>query len=118
MKSKRIFVLSISLLSVIIVIQSIILIKPFNRKAVRTPDTAILLAKAALVRRYGEAEFKEMEFDAVVFGTKPNYWYICEYDPNVYGYAPHVLVRMSDGKVRMRWTTNSLWNIVDSWFYR
>ena len=90
-------------LSIVSTFQAIIIARPFNKHVVSTPENAITIAKAELLRRYGEAEIDGLEFDAVRFGERPDYWNVIALPP-LLSSQPHVLVRVSDGKVVMRWT--------------
>ena len=103
MVKRKILILLIAALSTVSIFQAIIIIRPFNRHAVSTPENAIIIAKAELLRRYGEAEIDGLEFDAVRFGEQPDYWNVIALPP-LLSSQPHVLVRVSDGKVVMRWT--------------
>ena len=119
MIKKEYFITTITVLIVIIVMQFIIIIiniRPFYGNEVTTPENAILIAKAALLLTYGESEIDNVEFHADRFGSRPNYWDVIAL-PMGFGNQPHVLVRVSDGKVKMRWTDPQLYfqGIVDSW---
>jgi len=116
MINKKVFVITVIILSVVIILQTVIIVTPrFVMQKVTTPEAAILIAKAAIVRRYGEEEIYEKEFYAVIEGTRPNYWYVLALPPHLDN-QPHVLVRKSDGKVLMRWKNYNFWGMVNSWF--
>jgi len=118
MIDKKVFIITVVVLSVVILLQAVIIVTPrFLMQEVTTPEAAILIAKAAIVRRYGEEEIREKEFDAVIFGTQTNYWNVATL-PSHFDNQPYVLVRISDGKVIMRWKNYGFWGIVDSWFSR
>ena len=118
MVSKRIFIASSLFLLIIIAILALVIIRPFNRHEIRTSESAITLAKAALIRKYGETEFLEMSFIAVIHSDRPQYWYVSEHDPTRLGYWPYVLVRRSNGKAILRWKRSSILVMVDNWVFR
>ena len=103
MIKKKVFVLTVAVLSIIIITQTTIIAVPHLRVGceVTTQENAILLAKAALLRKHGESAIK-IEFRAVIFGDQPGYWHVTE-NVNSLGYSPHVLIRRSDGKAIVRW---------------
>ena len=73
MIKKEIFILTVAALSVIVITQMLIIIRPFNRREVISSEDAILIAKAELVRRYGREEILGKEFCADRSGK---YWYV------------------------------------------
>ena len=85
-----------------VVVLIVIAISPLWKNEVTTPDNAILIAKAEILRRYGEQEIEGYEFEAFRSESNPNYWYVFRL-PVPLGDAPHVIVRYSDGKAKMRW---------------
>ena len=102
METKKSFYVVVLIMSVVIIIQSIIIAYPFKTHPVTTPESAIIIAKAELIRRYGETVVTDVEFIASKIGYYPNNWFVTEV-PLWLGDGPFVLVRMSDGKVKMRW---------------
>ena len=117
MISKKKYILSITTLSIIIILQAIVITKPFTKNVVSSRENAIIIAKAELIRRYGEAVIDGVEFEAYRFIEIPNYWYVFILPPQ-FSSQPHVLVRESDGKVKMRWTDSQIFfhGAVNSWF--
>ena len=103
MIKKKDFMITVAVLSIIIITLFAICVVPhlLGGCEVTTPENAIILAKAALLRKYGEAEIQK-EFDAVIFGDQPEYWYVSE-KVSSFGYPPHVLIRRSDGKAIVKW---------------
>lgn len=106
MVRKRVFVITVIALVIIIGVQTLIIVDPaiIGKHKVTTPENAIIIAKAALLKKYGEKEISQIEFDAVIFGDQPSYWNVSA-NTDTLGFAPHVLVRRSDGKVMLRWDT-------------
>ena len=81
MIKKRVFIITVLVLSVIIGAQTVIIIKPtiLDGQEVTDPENAIIIAKAALLQKYGEAELSKVknEFHAVIFGEQPAYCAAC-----------------------------------------
>ena len=102
MITKKQFKFTIIPLLLIIFIQTLIINRPFIKHPVTTPENAIIIAKAELIRRYGEAEVLNLEFKAVRLGDFPNNWYIIAL-PLRLDDQPYILVRIADGRVKMRW---------------
>ena len=100
---KRVFVITVFVLLAVIVAQAVIIAKPtvIGRHEVTTSENAVLLAKAAIMQKYGEAEILQKEFVASIDGSNTRYWYVGEV--NVFDNSPHVLIRRSDGKVILKW---------------
>ena len=99
----KVYKITAIILSLFLVLSFVTSILPFNRHKVTTEENAIIIAKAELLRLYGELEVDGLEFRAVRFGDiMPNYWYVIAL-PGRLGDQPHVFVRISDGKVKMRW---------------
>ena len=105
MTRQKALVITALALVVIIAIQTLIIIKPeiIGRHEVTTAENAIILAKAALLQKYGEAELEKVSDNlrASIDYTYQNYWCIAERD--VLDNAPSVFVRISDGKVILKW---------------
>jgi len=117
---KKVFIVVVSALSAVVIIQSLIIIRPFGRREVTTSEAAILIARAELVRKYGEEEIDGMEFDAFIDASNRRYWQIGAL-PGSFGYPPRVYVRVSDGKAVEIWrdgVRNRLDMFIDSWFRR
>ena len=105
MVKKKVLIITVLVaLLVIIAVQTVIIIKPsiIGRHEVTTAENAIILAKAALLQKYGEAEI-QIEFNALRFYDNPGYWCVNEYSTVRLGRWPYVLVRVSDGKVILKW---------------
>jgi len=115
---KKKVIIIILLLSAIVLIQALIIIKPFGRREVTTPEEAVLLAKAELVRRYGMEEISGKEFRAIISGR---YWRITQdLGQNQFqlGYPPQVYVRVSDGRAISLWRDGVRHRVdifIDSW---
>ena len=104
MTRQKALAVTVLALLVIIAIQTLIIIKPeiIGRHEITTQESAIIIAKAAIIRRYGEKELQGVELVAFIHEKEnPYYWHVTE--GKYLGYPPHVLVRCSDGKVKLRW---------------
>ena len=105
-------VISLLLLSAAIVIQQIVI---YNSNVIgqqiSTPESSIIVAKASLLRKYGEKEI-QIEFDANE--THSDYWEVMEYsEGEVLGYPPCILVRKSDGRVVDLWRNRAF--VAEEW---
>ena len=82
-----------------------VVIKPgiIGRHEVTTAENAIIIAKAAILQAYGEEELQKVSdnLNAFIDYTQPNYWHVAEI--NTLGHPPSVFVRVSDGKVILKW---------------
>ena len=105
MVKKKVFTITVILaLLVVIAVQAVIIAKTsiIGRHEITTAENAIILAKAAILQAYGETEI-QIVFDAMLSYDHPGYWYVDEYSTDRLGQWPHVLVRVSDGKVILKW---------------
>jgi hypothetical protein len=104
MRKKFILVFVITALAVALLTQTVVIIisnMSYNNE-ITDPYNAIIIAKAALLQRYGEAEIEQKGFDALIISDDPDHWFVSEVVENPkYDFSPHVLVRRPDGKVRM-----------------
>ena len=107
---KKFFTITIAIMATIIVVLIAIIIihmplysiHTYGGHSVTTPENAIIIAKASLLRAYGEDEISQIEFRAFIDGSyNADYWHVSE--ANTLCNPPHVLVRISDGKVILRW---------------
>ena len=101
-RQKALAITALALL-VIIAIQTLIIIRPeiVGSHEVTTEESAIIIAKAAIIKRYGEKELQGVELEAFIHEKEnPYYWRV---STRIMGYGPHILVRVSDGKVILRW---------------
>jgi len=117
MKVKRsVFITVVSAMSAMIVIQALIVIRPFSRRhEVTSPENAVLIAKAELIRRYGEEEVTGLELHAHLYGSPLSrrliYWSVTKIPPGsddnlprtYYDYPPRVYVRQSNGRAISLW---------------
>jgi len=98
-------------LAIICIVQTVIIVKPhlLFGKPVTSAESAIIIAKAALLRKYGEGEFLHKKFVAWGFAEseeKPVTWHVYENTEafgNTLGELPHVRVSGRDGKVTIKW---------------
>ena len=106
MRKKFILVFVITALAVALLTQTVVIIisnMSYNNE-ITNPYNAIIIAKAALLQRYGEAEIEQKGFNALIMSDNPDHWFVFEVVENPkYDFSPHVLVRRSDGKVTLRW---------------
>ena len=105
MIKKKVFIITVLALLVIIAAQTVIIMKPsiIGRHEVTTAENAIIIAKAAILQKYGEAELQRVSDNLLAYRhyEQPNYWLVSE--RNTYDDSPHILVRRSDGKVILKW---------------
>ena len=105
MIKKKVFIIFVLALLVVIAVQTIVIIKPgiIGRHEVTTAENALIIAKAAILQEYGEAELQKVSdnLGAFIDYTHQNYWCVAERD--VLDYAPSVFIRISDGKVILKW---------------
>jgi len=128
MIKKKVFIVVVAALLAIVVIQALIILRPFEgRHSVMTEEDAILIAKAELVRRYGAGEIRGMEFVAC---EGDRFWHVYEVVGIIeingiriprmqLGYPRRVDVRISDGRAFSLWS-DGLWRYLDiirqNWF--
>lgn len=108
MIKNSVFVITAVIMFVIIVVQAVILINPpIGGHEVTAPENAIIIAKAALLQKYGEEELQKVQngFAARISIDYPAYW-VVQVDKAMLGYPPRIYVRQSDGKAIVRWRTN------------
>lgn len=103
MVKKQVFIVTIALLLAVILVQEILLNHEILlvENPVTTSENAVIIAKAALLQKYGERAIYGKSFDAFIDASNPEYWQVSEL--NMLGYPPHVLVRRSDGKAILHW---------------
>ena len=122
MIKKKVFIIIVAALSAVVVIQSLIIFRPFGKQhEVTDPENAILIAKAELIRRYGEAEIRGKEFIVFVDQDHPNQLYVTE-NIAIFDYSEHVYVRRSDGRAVVIWRDNVIlrWldDLIGQWLFR
>ena len=113
MIKKKVFIATVAILSAVVIVQTLIITRPFARRhEVLTAEDAILIAQADLVRRYGSEEISEREFTAWKSGR---FWNVLEvvevlevddveFHRTMLGYPPRVFVRISNGRTILAWS--------------
>ena len=109
---RKVFMIWVITLSAIAITQAFVIIKPFNRHKVTTAESALLVAKAELIRRYGEDEI----LSTVLFASEDcKYWWLVTEGtvviqgetqtilPDGLDNTPRVYIRKSDGKAVVIW---------------
>ena len=92
MAKKRLFILTVSVMSAIVLLQLVIITSLFSGHAITTPENAILLAKDALLRKYGEMEI-QTELIASIHSDFPNHWYVTDHNADDHRVELYVLVK-------------------------
>ena len=107
-KIKKALIILAIVTSVIIVVKAPVIIRLLTWRDVVVHENAIIIAKAELIRIYGEAEFTDMEFR--VSDTYWPYWRVDEKDGELLSryskYPQCVLINRSNGRVIVLWRDN------------
>ena len=102
MAKKRLFIVTVSVMSAIVLLQLVIIISLFSGHAITTPENAMIVAKDALLRKYGELE-TQTELIASINSDFPNHWYVTVHNADDYEAELYVLVKKTNGKATLHW---------------